>query len=99
MSEYAQTISESSLYVSSVGGLIALLLSLLQATSPMALWLIMNEIQILELLTIIPTYIPDDGKGLLTGEGSPPIDTSIIPVKEIPLIDGVYEWIDLKQSK
>ncbi|CAI2363191.1 unnamed protein product [Moneuplotes crassus] len=98
ISSYAESTANSSKYVSSSAGVIALLVSMLQGSAPMVLWSIINQVQITQLLVLKELYIPDDAKAMLSGEGGIPINPSMRLVDDFPYVTKFKNWIDINQT-
>mmetsp|Transcript_2904 Transcript_2904/g.2405 ORF Transcript_2904/g.2405 Transcript_2904/m.2405 type:complete len:116 (-) Transcript_2904:41-388(-) len=97
MSESAQKLVSASSAVSAVGAVASIIVSVLNIAFPAALWAIMNQIQLLQLLLLIKGFIPDDAKGMLAGNIQLLFDISFISFKNIPLFDNLTSSITFKQ--
>jgi len=99
MSDSAQQLASSTSAISAVGAGASIIVSVLNIAFPAALWSIMNQMQLLQLLLLFKGYIPDDAKGMLAGNPEASFDMPFIPLYKIPYFSEFTNLITYKQSK
>jgi len=76
----------------------AIVVSLMSFTSPVAIWLIANQIQLISLLLLTGSYLPLSVKKLLTGSKFMTLSFSFIPVMDIPGISIPLKALNIEQD-
>lgn len=70
----------------------------LNASNPTAVWSLMNQLQLLILLLLVDTYIPDDVQGFIQGQDFAMFSFDFIPSTKIPYIKIPTDWMEFEQS-
>lgn len=83
-----------------VAGGVALVIisSLMNLSAPVAIWIMINHLQLLMLLLLTGAYVPTDIIEYLTSSNYAMLPFDLIPVIKIPLIKDAFEWITLEQT-
>ncbi|CAI2383847.1 unnamed protein product [Moneuplotes crassus] len=99
MTDDGKRVVSSSQYISMVAVGASFLSSVLKMSSPVAVWAILNQMQLMGLVTLTRVYIPDDPKGMLLGEGSG-IPFSLLSLKPaiVPFYNDLDEMMNFNQS-
>ncbi|CAI2386795.1 unnamed protein product [Moneuplotes crassus] len=99
MSPQAQQVASSAQYASLGAGTTSVLSSILKFNSPVAIWAMINQVQLTSLVTLTRIHIPDDPKGMLLGEGSGlPFSPLSLDIKSLPLSNDLYDLLNINQS-
>lgn len=83
---------------SGAGVLLALVISIFNLSSPMAIWAMANQFQLYMLLLLTKTSIPSDVSGYITGNQFMTFSMNFIPLNKIPVIELPLEWMNFDQS-
>lgn len=77
---------------------VSAMISLVNLSAPIAIWLIANQIQLLSLLLITGAFLPPSVRGILTGSQFTSFSFSFIPVMDIPGVNILLKELDIKQE-
>lgn len=75
----------------------AALISVVKMTSPIGMWSIVNQFQMLLLLLLTRAFIPDKIREYLLGMDFTLMNFNFIPLNEVPMISIPYDWIEYEQ--
>ena len=75
----------------------AALISVVKMTSPIGMWSIVNQFQMLLLLLLSRAFIPDKIREYLLGMDFTLMNFNFIPLNEVPMISIPYDWIEYEQ--
>ena len=74
------------------------LVSLVNLSAPVAIWLIANQIQLLSLLLLTGAFLPPSVKEILVGGQFTSFWFAAIPVSNVPVINISVELFDIEQD-
>lgn len=75
----------------------AALISVVKMASPIGMWSILNQFQMLLLLLLTRAFIPDKIREYLLGMDFTLMNFNFIPLNEVPMISIPYNWIEYEQ--
>ena len=75
----------------------AALISVVKMASPIGMWSIVNQFQMLLLLLLTKAFIPDKIREYLLGMDFTLMNFNFIPLNEVPMISIPYDWIEYEQ--
>lgn len=75
----------------------AALISVVKMASPIGMWSIVNQFQMLLLLLLTRAFIPDKIREYLLGMDFTLMNFNFIPLNEVPMISIPYDWIEYEQ--
>jgi hypothetical protein len=81
-----------------IGITLAGVISLMNLTTPFAMWMIANQIQLLMLLLLTGAYFPPLIVKILTGSNYMCFSLSVIPLATISIFKSIYSLIGFDQS-
>ena len=90
----AQTATQSTIGAS-MG--VAAAVSLMNMSSPVGIWSIINQFQMLMLLLLTGAFIPLTVRHYLSGMDFVSLNFDFIPFIEVPLISDLYLWMKFEQ--
>ena len=91
----AQTATQSTIGAS-MG--VAAAVSLMNMSSPVGIWSIINQFQMLMLLILTGAFIPETVRQYLSGMDFVSLNFDFIPFIEVPLISDLYLWMKFDQT-
>ena len=91
----AQTATQSTIGTS-MG--VAAAVSLMNMSSPVGVWSIVNQFQMLMLLILTGAFIPLTVRHYLSGMDFVSLNFDFIPFIEVPLISDLYLWMKFEQT-
>ena len=91
----AQTATQSTIGAS-MG--VAAAVSLMNMSSPVGIWSIINQFQMLMLLILTGAFIPETVRQYLSGMDFVSLNFDFIPFIEVPLISDLYLWMKFEQT-
>ena len=91
----AQTATQSTMGTS-MG--VAAAISLMNMSSPIGVWSIVNQFQMFMLLLLTGAFIPETVRQYLSGMDFVSLNFDFIPFIEVPLISDVYLWMKFEQT-
>ena len=91
----AQTATQSTMGTS-MG--VAAAISLMNMSSPIGIWTIVNQFQMFMLLLLTGAFIPETVRQYLSGMDFVSLNFDFIPFIEVPLISDLYLWMKFEQT-
>ena len=91
----AQTTTQSTVGTS-MG--VAAAISLMNMSSPIGVWSIVNQFQMLMLMILTGAFIPETVRQYLAGMDFVSFNFDFIPFIEVPLISDLYLWMKFDQT-
>ena len=91
----AQTATQSTMGTS-MG--VAAAISLMNMSSPIGVWSIVNQFQMLMLMILTGAFIPETVRQYLAGMDFVSFNFDFIPFIEVPLISDLYLWMKFEQT-
>ena len=91
----AQTATQSTMGTS-MG--VAAAISLMNMSSPIGVWSIVNQFQMFMLLLLTGAFIPETVRQYLSGMDFVSLNFDFIPFIEVPLISDLYIWMKFEQT-
>lgn len=76
----------------------ALLLSIVNVSSPIGIWAMINQFQLYLLLLLTGAYIPVTIRGYLAGVEFVSFSFNFIPFKNIGLVSHFYNWLTFSHN-
>ncbi|CAI2374122.1 unnamed protein product [Moneuplotes crassus] len=99
MSASGKATASSSQTAASAGGLASVISSVLKLSSPIGIWSMVHQLQVMGLIILTKVFIPDDPKGMLLGEGAGfPFSLSSVRTNGLPGVSLLSEKINLNQT-
>lgn len=98
VSKAAQQMTTGTKAVSAAGASVAVGISLLNLSSPVAIWAMANQFQLFMLLMLTQSHLPSDVVAYITGNRFMSFSMDFIPLENAPVIDLPLEWLSLDQS-
>ena len=98
LNQTAQTLTTASEIAVVIGISLAAIVSLMNLSAPIAMWMIANQIQLVSLLLLTGAYLPPSIKGILTGSQFTSFSFSFIPVMDTPGINILLKSFDIEQE-
>jgi len=98
MSASAQQLASGISAVTAFGASASIIVAILNVAFPAALWSMINQMQLLQLLILIGWFIPDDAKGMLTGNIQISFGLIFTPLEQIPYIVELLDIITFEQT-
>ena len=98
LNQTAQTLTTASEIAVVIGISLAAIVSLMNLSAPIAMWMIANQTQLVSLLLLTGAYLPASIKGILTGSQFTSFSFSFIPVMDIPGINNLLKPFDIEQE-
>ncbi|CAI2363645.1 unnamed protein product [Moneuplotes crassus] len=98
VAEEVQTLSSGSQAASGAGSLIATLMSLLNSSSPMAIWSMANQMQLLMLLLLTQASLPADVVGYISGNQMFSFNMNFLPIKNNMVSKVPLDWLKQNQT-
>ena len=98
MSIKAETMKKLSLILTAISSISILGISIIKMSSPVSVWSMVNQFQLLSLLILTRGYIPDDPKGLLVGNKVFSFDLGFLHIKELEFFNELVSWTEIKQK-
>ena len=77
---------------------VAAAVSLMNMSSPVGIWSIINQFQMLMLLILTGAFIPETVRQYLSGMDFVSLNFDFIPFIEVPLISDLYLWMKFDQT-
>ena len=77
---------------------IAAAVSLMNMSSPIGVWSIINQFQMLMLLILTDAFIPETVRQYLSGMDFVSLNFDFIPFIKVPLISELYLWMKFEQN-
>ena len=99
--EVSETISSQVTSTQSIVGLTGsaiIISSFLSFSSPIGIWLIINQFQLFYLLLFIGVFIPKDIKDFILGMEFMSFSLNFIPFNKLPFVEYVVKLIDSEQT-
>jgi hypothetical protein len=84
--------------VAGAGAVVAVGISILNFSSPVAIWSMANQFQLFMLLLLTKTSLPADVRGYITGNKLMSFSFGFLHLDKIPFINVPIEWMDFYQS-
>ena len=91
----AQTATQSTMGTS-MG--VAAAISLMNMSSPIGIWTIVNQFRMFMLLLLTGAFIPETVRQYLSGMDFVSLNFDFIPFIEVPLISDLYLWMKFEQT-
>ena len=91
----AQTATQSTMGTS-MG--VAAAISLMNMSSPIGVWSIVNQFQMFMLLLLTGAFIPETVRQYLSGMDFVSLNFDFIPFIKVPLISDLYLWMKFEQT-
>ena len=91
----AQTTTQSTVGTSMA---VAAAISLMNMSSPIGVWSIVNQFQMLMLMILTGAFIPETVRQYLAGMDFVSFNFDFIPFIEVPLISDLYLWMKFDQT-
>ncbi|CAI2359943.1 unnamed protein product [Moneuplotes crassus] len=98
VAEEVQTLSSGSQAAAGAGSLIATLMSLLNSSSPMAIWSMANQMQLLMLLLLTQTSLPADVVGYISGNQMFSFNMNFLPIQNNVVSKVPLDWLKQNQT-
>jgi hypothetical protein len=80
------------------GASAAIGISLLNLSSPMAIWSMANQFQLFMLLLLTKTHLPADVRGYITNNKLMSFSLDFLPIKKLFVVKVPTEWMNFDQS-
>ena len=77
---------------------IAILISIINKRSPVAMWFLINQFQLLMLLLLTGTYMPKTVRQYLSNMDIVLFNLDFIPISRLPLISNLYDYMRFEQN-
>jgi hypothetical protein len=77
-----------------IGGVV----SLLSMSSPQAIWIMVNQFQLLMLLPLTDVYMPKEIEDYLSGMSFTSFNFDFLPLSSIPKFKGIFEYFGFEQN-
>ena len=81
-----------------MGAIAALVISVLNMSSPNAMWAMVNQIQSFMLMIALNVYIPNDIIQYITAQNSFQFSFDFIPINKISFVDISMDWFETDTS-
>ena len=77
---------------------VAILISIINKWSPIGMWFLVNQFQLLMLLLLTGTYMPKTVKQYLSSMNIVLFNLDFIPISRLPLISNLYDYMSFEQD-
>lgn len=93
-----QSATKSTQAVASSGAAAGTAVALVNMSSPVAIWAILNQMQLFLLLTLIQCGLPKDVEDYILGNKMASLSFDFFPVEEKTRSDTMLNWFDVAQT-
>ena len=77
---------------------VAILISIINKRSPIGMWSLINQFQLLMLLLLTGTYMPKTVRQYLSNMDIVLFNLDFIPISRLPLISNLYDYMSFEQD-